>query len=224
MTIRPSGLLFLLCVVSSGVSAGERLDIALFPYSKVNETDLTVVKKLWDRKIQTLVEEFAQTGSSRPDFAYLGPLRIVEHTTPPASQNDLADFWNRGSFLTVLTGGLVGKEGNIFSLSTNIYLGELNGSFAKKSISVDSRIIADAANFESTKDGHIVPTLFALALQAKLNKRSPAVVSALLNRARMIAIDLGWNDVPGKPTDSDLSKRAFFESIDKELEALGANK
>ncbi len=219
--IRQARILILLvvsCAAVCSAHAADRLDIALFPYSKIDEIDLTVVRKLWDTKTLTLVQEFTQANSPNADFAYLGRLRIVDQKVQPASQAELADFWNRGSFLTLLISGLAGKQGHIVTLRTEIYLGNLSGSYGRSTVAVVSKIAVDEDDFASVKDSHIVPTLFALALQAKAEKKSPNIIAKFLNRARMIALDLGWDK------DDNLEKRKFFEAIEKESKDLSVGK
>lgn len=223
MKTRAFAILILFCIAllaNSVAKAQERLEIALFPYSKLDDVDISVVETLLQTKKRTLVEEFTQPGTT--EFAYLKRLRIVPRSPSPRSDVELEDLWKRGSFLAFLMGGVVTRQGSTITLSTDIYLGELYGSYGRRTIPVSSTITID--QFRSVKDSHVIPTLFALALEARAEKKSSAIVGAFLNRARMIALDLGWDKRPEQSGGEISEKRAFFSAIEKELENLKTGK
>jgi hypothetical protein len=203
-------------LAKSPVSAQDRLEVVLFPYARLNEVQSDVVTNLLHTKRTTIVEEFTQSG--RPEFSFLKQLRIVPRSNLPETDAQLEDLWNNGSFLTFLMGGLVGMQGEAVTLRTNIYLGTLCGSYAPRTIAVTSKIADN--DFSSVKDGHVIPILFALALQAKTQNRPSYVSAAFLNRAWMIARDLGWDKVDRGGAEDARKKRAFFNAIVNELRDL----
>jgi hypothetical protein len=184
---------------------GERTSIEIFSYASFNNSDQTAaVENLLRQKLEHLVEE---TISAHPELNGLSKLTIVSKNTQLPDPGNLATYWKSTHVLEILSGAITGSPPVVTS---NVYLGDLRGSLAKSTLSVQIEI--NPKEYRSYRDMHSALTLYALAMDAKT--RSPqqhGVVSQYLAEAESLL-----KSIP----NPDENARALSDAVAKDLIAL----
>jgi hypothetical protein len=201
---------FTICSVAIGVRADDRVFIELFPYASVNNADPTAVRKLLLDRLQRLAEE---TISANPQLGRLNKIKVIDKKDPlPGSPEDLANYWtNSRTTLEILSGSI---SNNPSFLTSNIYLGDLQGSL--KTRTVTAQIPLTAEELRSYRDMHGALMLYALAMDAKRRHDDNGVVSQYLAETESLLRDL--NQRTQSPIDAD--RRALSTAVAAEIALL----
>jgi hypothetical protein len=166
-----------------------RLKISIFRYDKT-DSDKHVEKfsnfrGIITDKIVRLSEELEEIDQN---LSYLKNLTINfvtdldsnKHVVFRGSLQDLQNHWQRTGSLEVFR-GRIRTDGNLYSVRSKIYLGDLKGHLNEATITVDLPIKDE--EFDTTRDTHSAVTLYALAMDARERRRPKTEINALLAEA-----------------------------------------
>lgn len=191
-------------------AADDRVFVELFPYASVGTANPTAVSTLLKDRFRRLAE---QTSSAHPELARLDKVSVVDKTDPlPVSNEALANYW-RGSptTLQILSGSI--SSGNPGVLTSNIYLGDLQGSLTTRTINV--QLLLTPKELRSFRDMHGALMLYALAMDAKAKQGARGVISQYLAEAESLLKDVIKSSPAGDP-----DVEAFSAAVANEIALL----
>ena len=179
-----------------------RLTISIFKYSGIrterHENEFDAFKEIIVAKILKLTQEFETKGNRFDYISHLTPsfvsdLASNKHLPFIGSQKDLYDHWYSSGALEVLL-GRIRSTGSIFSVRSEVFLGDLKGNLENPSLTLDLSIVDE--QFDTTRDSHTLITLYALAMDAQGRGRPKDEVLTFLSEAYGRLPDL-CEDMPG---------------------------
>jgi hypothetical protein len=166
-----------------------RLIISIYKYSGIRtqrqESEFDAFKEIIEAKILKLSQEIGVEGTSLDYVSRLMPsfvsdLASNENLPFTGSRKDLYDHWYTSGALEVLL-GRIRSTGSVFSVRSEVFLGDLKGNLKKESVTLDLPISDE--QFDTTRDSHTIATLYALAVDAQKRKRPDNEVFAFLSEA-----------------------------------------
>ena len=199
------------------VNNEQRLIISIYKYSGLNRSQIHEAKfyefeEIISSKLLLLPQELIATNKH---FEYVSNLRKIlvhdlysnEHVFFTGTNKELHIFWDESNSLEVLL-GRVRLKNNIYSVRSNIYLGDLKGNLDKPSITLDLPIIDE--QFDTTRDSHTIVTLYALAMDAINCNKPPWIIQHLLSEAYE-----RLSDIPDSVMGIKELKKAIFDELIK---------
>jgi hypothetical protein len=207
--------LALICIV--GAAMAERMSIDIFSYVSVDSPDQGgLVQSLLRQKIINLAGEMRRANK---EVGELENLRVNLRNAALPDLGDLVQYWKSTHALEILSGAIVtDKPDKPRVLTSNVYLGDLQGSLSKSTISVVIELTPE--EYTSWRDMHVALTLYALAMDAKTRRPLPrGIVSQYLAEAE--------SQLKSIQQQATLRSRqdvlALAEAVKKELTALKAS-
>ena len=196
--------MFALKCLNISPSIQPRITIPLFRYAGTDvgeaSNHFTRFQSIIQRKLTTLSGEaqysYAHEQSSpqarTQQLGYLGKLSLSFPREGPQPDNlrtllQREDFWKNQNALLLFRGELWTDKTKPYVLS-DIYLGDLRGSFPAQEVRVKLSIQPESV--PKTLDSHSLIIYYALAMDARRLGCDPAIVNALLAKARSILSDL----------------------------------
>lgn len=195
----------LLCVfgivcITLDTASGDRVFVELFPYASFGTANPTTVNKLLKDRLRRLAE---QTSSAHPELARVDKVSVVDKTDPlPVSNEALAKYWRGSSSTLQILSGTI-SSGNPDVLTSNVYLGDLQGSLKTRTVNV--QLLLTPQELRSFRDMHGALMLYALAMDAKAKQGPRGVVSQYLAEAESLLKDVSKSASAGDPDVEALS-------------------
>lgn len=190
--IKPCLVLLLICVIAPGQSMATkpRVSLHLFKYSGVHDSNEQArnqfdnFKSIIHAKISSISEElslksyFAELKNLSPFFPLDSQGNHVKWT---GSNADLMTRWQNSQALEIFL-GRIRVTGDVYSVRSEVFFGDLQTSLGSKFIKIDLPIVDD--QYDTTRDSHSVVILYALAMDARQRCRPENEVIELLSAAR----------------------------------------
>lgn len=205
-------LLFALVLVSLiiGTAGDDRFFVEVFPYASVGNARPDDVTKLLKDKLRRLAE---QTISAHPELDRLNKINVFDKKDPlPASGEALAKYWAGSPTTLEILSGVISSNPDV--LTSNIYLGELQGSLKTRTVSV--QIPLTPVELKSCRDMHGALMLYALAMDAKGNNQQRSIVLQYLAEAESLLKDIRQRAT--SPTD--VGAESLSDAVAKEVSLL----
>jgi hypothetical protein len=198
----------IVCMTLDSV-ADDRVFVELFPYASVGPANPANVTKLLKDRFRRLAE---QTLSAHPELDRLNKVSVVDKTDPlPASAEALAKYWASSPTTLEILSGTISSNPDV--LTSNIYLGDLQGSLKMRTVSV--QLALTPKELRSFRDMHGALMLYALAMDAKAKQGPRGVVSQYLAEAESLLKDISKSASAGDP-----DVEAFSAAVANEIALL----
>jgi hypothetical protein len=195
-------------------AAGERFDVAVVPVEGNAE-----VYKVFHSQLREWVQAItAEIPRTTEDTHYLDQIRLFDRPNAFDARASMMRYWKTSDALEILEAHISPspKSPGQYELSSQIYLGELNGKLPTSSIViVEPYSVLDYAD---TKDSHMAVLFYVLAMDARrVGPLRHALIAPFLGAAKGKLSDIKRRR--GKLSDDLINLESAIGSAEKDLVA-----